>query len=56
MFGLPSGAQWRFQDLFESLKEKCSLLILVGHSLGGAMASLYAAVAEEWGLKGADYL
>lgn len=43
-------------DLFMSLKEKCSLLILVGHSLGGAMASLYAAVADEWGLKGADYL
>eukprot|EP00435_Cladocopium_sp_Y103_P045073 s1037_g12.t2 len=43
-------------ELFKSLKDKCSLLILVGHSLGGAMASLYAAAADEWGLKGADYL
>lgn len=34
----------------------CSALIVLGHSLGGAMASLYAAGAEKYGYRKADYL
>ena len=41
---------------FSDLERNCLTLIVVGHSLGGAMASLYAACAEQKGLKTADFL
>lgn len=34
----------------------CSTLIVLGHSLGGAMASLYAAGADKYAYRKADYL
>mmetsp|Transcript_55789 Transcript_55789/g.104650 ORF Transcript_55789/g.104650 Transcript_55789/m.104650 type:complete len:189 (-) Transcript_55789:108-674(-) len=41
---------------FDSLQRRCSVLIMIGHSLGGSMATIYAALARSWKMKKVDYL